>query len=156
MAVRLRLQRGGAKKKPFYRIVAADQRSNRDGRFIELLGTYDPLQEPPIVRMKADRVNYWLGTGAQASETVAALIKKLHAGEVINLDKEGAEDAAKEARKESKKAALESRKVELAKASAEITAAKAAAEAKVAEEAAAAKAAEKAAAAAPAEEKTEA
>jgi small subunit ribosomal protein S16 len=76
MAVRIRLARAGAKKRPFYRIVAADGRSPRDGRFLERLGTYDPLADPPTVDLHADRVKYWLGTGAQPSETVARLLRR--------------------------------------------------------------------------------
>ena len=79
MAVRLRLTRMGAKKRPFYRIVAADSRSPRDGRFIEKLGYYDPMRDPPTIELKMDRVDYWLGVGAQPTETVASLIKKVRA-----------------------------------------------------------------------------
>lgn len=75
MSVRLRLARGGAKKRPFYRIVAADTRSPRDGRFLEKLGTYNPNTDPSTVELDMPRVEYWLGTGAQPSETVARLIK---------------------------------------------------------------------------------
>ena len=74
--VRLRLTRYGAKKKPFYRVVASDSRSPRDGRFIEQLGYYDPMKEPVDIKIDLERVDYWLGQGAQASETVSALLKK--------------------------------------------------------------------------------
>lgn len=144
--VRLRLQRHGAKKRPFYRLVAADKRSPRDGRFIELLGTYDPLQEPPVLRVNRERLNYWVGVGASASETVAALIKKVEKGEGIDLSAEGAERDAKKARIEARKEGVEARRAEARKASE--AAAKAAAEAPKAEEAPAAPEAE----AAPAEE----
>lgn len=73
--VKLRLARFGAKKRPFYRIVAADSHGKRDGRYIELLGTYDPLKDPPEVKINGDRVKYWLSVGAQASDIVASLIK---------------------------------------------------------------------------------
>jgi small subunit ribosomal protein S16 len=76
MAVRIRLTRKGTKKKPFYRIVAADVESPRDGRFLELLGTYDPMIDPPVVTLKEDRINYWLGEGAQPSTTVQSILKK--------------------------------------------------------------------------------
>jgi small subunit ribosomal protein S16 len=76
MAVSLRLTRMGAKKKPFYRIVAADSRAPRDGRFIEKLGHYDPMTEPPVVKVDLERVDYWLGVGAKPSETVTQLIAK--------------------------------------------------------------------------------
>ena len=75
MAVTLRLTRGGGKKSPFYRIVAADRRSPRDGRFIEQLGVYDPLRSPPEIRMDAVRVKHWLSMGAVPSQTVSELIR---------------------------------------------------------------------------------
>jgi small subunit ribosomal protein S16 len=73
--VKIRLARFGAKKRPFYRIVAADSHGKRDGRYIELLGTYDPLKDPPEVRLNNDRIAYWKGVGAQVSDTVASLLK---------------------------------------------------------------------------------
>lgn len=76
MAVTIRLQRFGAKKRPFYRFVAADRRFARDGRFLEQLGTYDPMKNPVEIRLKADRVDYWLGVGALPSDTARSLIKK--------------------------------------------------------------------------------
>lgn len=79
MAVRLRLARMGRKNHPFYRIVAADQRAPRNGRFIERLGFYDPMQEPVDIKVDLERVDYWLGEGAQPSDTVADLIKKARA-----------------------------------------------------------------------------
>ena len=75
MAVRLRLRRMGRKKRPFYRIVAADQRAPRDGRFIEVVGQYDPLQKPQKVELKEDRIFYWLANGAQPSTTVHSLLR---------------------------------------------------------------------------------
>lgn len=77
MAVHLRLQRYGARKAPFYRIVATDSRVKREGAFLEQLGTYDPMKDPAELRLKADRVDYWLSVGAQASDTVASLIRRL-------------------------------------------------------------------------------
>lgn len=74
--VRLRLTRLGAKKKPFYRLIAADQRSPRDGRFIEQLGWYDPMKQPYEMKLDLDRVDFWLGRGAQPSETAARLIDR--------------------------------------------------------------------------------
>ena len=74
--VRLRLTRRGAKKRPFYRIVAADSRSPRDGRIIEQLGYYNPVSEPDELKVDLERVDYWLSTGAQPSDTVASLIKR--------------------------------------------------------------------------------
>ncbi len=81
MSVRIRLARSGAKKRPFYRIVAADTRSRRDGRFLEKLGTYNPNTEPSTVTLDQPRVDYWLGVGAKPSETVARLLRKSGEGE---------------------------------------------------------------------------
>ena len=75
MAVKIRLKRMGKKKKPFYRIVAADSRSPRDGRFIEEIGTYDPNQEPAEVHVNEELAKKWLSNGAQPTETVARLFK---------------------------------------------------------------------------------
>lgn len=80
MAVVIRLRREGAKNNPFYRVVAADQRRARDGKFLEVLGTYDPTKKSDNVQLKLDRVDHWISRGAQPSETVAALIKKVRAG----------------------------------------------------------------------------
>ena len=76
MAVKLRLLRMGAKKAPFYRIVAADSRAPRDGRFIELLGTYDQRTNPAKVTIKEEEVLKWLNNGAQPSDTVKYLLSK--------------------------------------------------------------------------------
>ncbi len=76
MAVRIRLTRRGAKKKPFYRIVVADSEAPRDGRFIEVVGTYDPRKKPGEITMKMDKVDYWLGKGALPTAVVANLIKR--------------------------------------------------------------------------------
>jgi small subunit ribosomal protein S16 len=76
MAVRIRLTRKGTKKKPFYRIVAADIECPRDGSFLELLGTYNPMVEPAAVTLKEDRIKYWLGEGAKPSTTVLSILKR--------------------------------------------------------------------------------
>jgi small subunit ribosomal protein S16 len=76
MAVRIRLARHGAKKRPFYRIVVAPGDAPRDGRFLEILGTYDPATDPVTVTVKADRVLEWLGKGATPTDTVHSLLKK--------------------------------------------------------------------------------
>ena len=76
MAVRIRLRRTGRKKAPSYRIVVADSRSPRDGKFIEIVGQYAPRQGDTAVSLKADRVNYWLDNGAQPSDTVRSLLRK--------------------------------------------------------------------------------
>lgn len=75
MAVKLRLRRMGKKKQPFYKIVAADSRSPRDGKFIEAVGTYNPLTAPHSVQLKENRVMYWLGVGAQPTDTVRSLFR---------------------------------------------------------------------------------
>lgn len=80
--VRLRLTRIGAKKKPFYRVIACDSRSPRDGRFIEQLGWYDPMKNPHEVKLDLDRVDYWIGQGAQPSDTVARLVAKVRTAAV--------------------------------------------------------------------------
>ena len=72
----IRLTRKGKKKKPFYRIVVTEKTRPRDGRFVEIVGTYDPLVSPADVRLKEDRVKYWLSVGAQPSETVRSFFAK--------------------------------------------------------------------------------
>lgn len=74
--VKIRLKRMGAKKNPFYRIVVADSRYPRDGRFIEEIGYYDPMQEPSVVKVDADKAKDWMAKGAQPTDTVKVLFKK--------------------------------------------------------------------------------
>lgn len=74
--VKIRLRRMGAKKTPFYRIVVADSRYPRDGRFIEEIGTYNPLAEPAVVNVNADRAQEWIKNGAQPTDTVRGILKK--------------------------------------------------------------------------------
>ncbi len=76
MAVRIRLTRKGARKRPFYRIVAADSEAPRDGRFLEVIGYYDPLKDPAQVHIDEDKVNKWIKRGAKLSETVRSLLRK--------------------------------------------------------------------------------
>ena len=76
MATKIRLKRMGAKKAPFYRIVVADSRSPRDGRFIEQIGYYNPLTEPAEIKVDAEKANKWMAEGAEVSETVKVLFKK--------------------------------------------------------------------------------
>ena len=76
MSVKIRLARHGAKKRPFYRIVAADSECPRDGKFLEKLGTYNPLRDPIEVVLDMERVNYWLGQGAIPTDTVKSILKK--------------------------------------------------------------------------------
>ncbi len=76
MAVKIRLRRIGAKKAPAYRIVVADSRSPRDGRFIEQIGSYNPMTDPAEIKIDAEKAQKWLATGAQPTETVKSLLKK--------------------------------------------------------------------------------
>ncbi len=81
MAVRIRLTRLGRKKKPFYRIIVADSESKRDGKFLDILGTYDPLQDPAAVTIDNEKLQDWIGKGALPTTTVKSLIKKAAAVE---------------------------------------------------------------------------
>ena len=76
MAVRIRLTRLGRKKKPFYRIIVADSQSSRDGKFLDIIGTYDPLMDPIAININNDKLQEWLGRGALPTTTVKSLIKK--------------------------------------------------------------------------------
>ena len=76
MAVKMRLKRLGAKKAPFYRVVVADERAPRDGKFIEEIGYYNPLTEPADIKIDAEKAKKWLSNGAQPTETVKSLLKK--------------------------------------------------------------------------------
>ncbi len=76
MSVKIRLRRMGAKKAPFYRVVVADSRSPRDGKFIEEIGYYNPITEPAEIKIDAEKAKKWLSTGAQPSDTVRKLLKK--------------------------------------------------------------------------------
>ncbi len=125
------LMRMGAKKRPFYRVVVKEKRSKRDGKYLENLGTYDPLADPADVKLNHDRIQYWIGVGAQPSETVASLIK----ANPVMSDEE--REAMMSARAE-KKAAAEAVKAEAKRAEAErLAAEKAEAEKAEAEKAAA-------------------
>jgi len=137
MAVRIRLKRMGRKKAPHYRVVVADSRSPRDGRFVETLGYYKPLSNPARLVLDLERVDYWIGQGASPSGTVHSLILKARSGgdEGIAL---GEEDL--EARRKAEHEALNKKRA------AEKAAASAAVEAAAAEKAAASAAAEAAAA----------
>lgn len=91
MAVKIRLARGGAKKKPIYRVVVADERAPRDGRFIENLGQYDPRQEEFLLNFKEDRALEWLNKGAQPTDTVRRLLR--HAGVWAKFKSEASAEA---------------------------------------------------------------
>ncbi len=113
MAMKIRLARGGSKKRPHYSIVAAESRSARDGRFLEKLGTYDPLlpkDDENRVKMDAERVQYWLGQGAQATDRVARML------EAAGVTPKTARNNPKQA--EPGKAALERAKARAAKTAA--------------------------------------
>lgn len=86
--VKIRLRRMGAKKKPFYRIVVADSRSPRDGRFIEEIGYYDPLKEPAVINLDPDKARDWLARGAQLTDTARSLL--VRAGVIEKPAKAGA------------------------------------------------------------------
>lgn len=75
--VKIRLQRFGAKKAPFYHIVVADSRSPRDGRIVEQIGTYDPMKDPAEIKLDKEKVEYWIKNGAKPTDTVKALIEKV-------------------------------------------------------------------------------
>jgi len=144
LAVKIRLARHGAKKAPFYRVVIADGRARRDGRFIEIVGRYNPRTVPSFVELDLEKVDAWIAKGAQPTEAAAKLIA------IARGDKTVPEAAEKLSKKAVQKAADEVKAAEAAAAKAveEAAAAKAAAaEAKEAEAAAAAEAAEAAAAA---------
>jgi small subunit ribosomal protein S16 len=76
MATKIRLARAGAKKRPFYQVVVADERSRRDGRFIENMGTYDPTKNPAAIKLNEEKIIAWLGKGAQPTDTVRQILKK--------------------------------------------------------------------------------
>ena len=77
MAIKIRLTRHGRKKKPFYRVVAANSEAPRDGKFLEILGTYDPLKDPAEFKVDSSKVDKWLSLGAKPSDTVRSLLKKV-------------------------------------------------------------------------------
>lgn len=128
------LMRLGAKKKPFYRLVVKEKRSKRDGKYLENVGTYNPMANPAEINLKHDRIEYWIGVGAQPTETVASLIKH----NPVQTEEEKAvaiqtraeqKEAERTARAEAKRAESEAKKAEAARIEAE------AAEAKRAEQA---------------------
>src|SRR5262245_39089224 len=135
------LVRMGAKKSPFYRVVVKEKRSKRDGKYIENVGTYNPMADPAEVNLKHDRVQYWISVGAQPTETVASLIK--NNPEQSEEEKAAAAQARIDKREAEKQAKIEAQKREAERIAAEREAeAKAEAERIAAEEAAAKAAAE--------------
>ena len=137
MAMKIRLARGGSKKRPFYRIVAADSRMPRDGRYVEKLGTYNPLlakDDENRVQMNMDRVNYWLGEGAQPTDRVSRMLEAagvLPKKDRANLKKGEPGKAAKARAEEKAKKVADA--AEAAKAPAEAPAEEAAADEAAAE-----------------------
>ena len=95
MATRIRLRRMGAKKRPFYRVVVADQRSPRDGRFIENIGKYHPLEEPSLIEIDEDKALEWLRKGAQPSQSVQVLLAKAGIWEKFEAERPQRTSAAK-------------------------------------------------------------
>jgi len=93
MSVRIRLKRLGAKKRPFYRVVVADQRSPRDGRFIENIGRYQPLDDPSLIEIDVERALHWLRVGAQPSNTVRVLMTKVGIWDRFTSEKSEKKDA---------------------------------------------------------------
>jgi small subunit ribosomal protein S16 len=85
MPIRIRLLRRGSKKKPFYRIVVASSEAPRDGRFIEIVGTYNPLTEPAQVTFNAERLHYWVEQGAQPTDTVRSLMRQKQVTSQANM-----------------------------------------------------------------------
>ena len=140
MAVKIRLARAGAKKAPFYRVVAADGRAPRDGRFLEILGRYNPRTEPSFIELDLEKVDTWIGKGAQPTEAAAKLIA------IARGDKTAPDVAARPSKKAVAKVEAEKKAVADAAAKAEADK-KAAAEAAAAAKAEAAEAAAAAAAA---------
>ncbi|MEK9509154.1 30S ribosomal protein S16 [Gemmatimonadota bacterium Y43] len=143
MAVRIRLKRMGRKKQPHYRVVVADSRSPRDGRFVESLGYYKPLSNPARLVLDLDRIDFWIGEGASPSNTVKTLISKARSG---GDDTVAVGEVDLDARKQEQSEALAARRAAEKKAAAEAEAA-AKAEAEAAAKAEAAAEAEAAAAA---------
>jgi small subunit ribosomal protein S16 len=94
MSVRIRLRRLGAKKRPFYRVVVADQRSPRDGRFIENIGKYHPMDDPSLIEIDEERALHWLDEGAQPSESVQRLMEKVGIWEKFEAEKKGKKAAS--------------------------------------------------------------
>jgi small subunit ribosomal protein S16 len=140
------LMRIGAKGKPFYRLVVKEKRSKRDGKYIENLGTYNPMLDPAEVSLKHERIQYWIGVGAQPTETVASLIKNNPVQ--TEEEKVASLQARAEKAEADRKAKEDAKKVEAEKRAAE------AAEKEAAEKAASEAAAAEAAEAAPAESET--
>ncbi len=105
MSVSIRLRREGTKNRPYYKVVVADSRSPRDGKFIEIIGTYDPKVEGENSRIKIDRAEHWISRGAQPSDTVRSLLKKNRARAAAGPDEAGEPAPTKQAKRAATKAA---------------------------------------------------
>ena len=136
MAVHIRLRRMGTKKRPFYRIVAADSRRARDGRFLEILGFYDPIKMPAEVKVHTDKLTKWLNDGAIPSDTVNSLLTQVGYNELYEKIKKGEDVSGVELKTSIKERPKKTRKIKkaaLAVAETKAAEEKAAAEAKAAE-----------------------
>jgi len=133
LAVKIRLARAGAKKAPFYRVVAADSRAPRDGRFIEILGRYNPRTDPSTIELNLEKVDAWIAKGAQPSETVAKLIAIAKNPEAVAPAKASTLSKKAQAKVEADKKAVAAAAEAAAKAAAEAAEAAAAAAAAPAE-----------------------
>ena len=107
MAVRIRLTRVGATKRPAYRVIAIDKRRSRDGRALEILGFYDPLTEPATVQLDTEKINAWIGKGAQPSDTVVKLMAQAERAAAAGGEPETPKPAARRTKKPAKKATAE-------------------------------------------------
>ena len=123
MSVHIRLARHGMKKRPFYRIVAADKNFRRDGRFLEVVGTYDPKADPPAVTMKDEKVKKWIANGAKPSKLARDIINKQIPG--LITDKEQAQRAKIQERRRKRKARAKARPAAAPKKTKQVTAKKA-------------------------------
>lgn len=153
MAVHIRLRRMGTKKRPFYRIVAADSRRARDGRFLEIVGFYNPIKQPAEVKVHEDKITKWLDEGAVPSHTVASLLTQVGFSEKYQKAKKGEDVSAIELKPSIKERVKKTRKMKKAAVAAAEAASEVAAEAPKVD---AAKAAPEVAAEAPKEEAAEA
>ena len=114
MAVRIRLTRVGATKRPAYRVIAIDKRRSRDGRALEILGYYDPLTEPATVQLDTEKISAWIGKGAQPSDTVVRLMAQAERAAAAGAEPEKPKRATRSASKPSKKAAAKAQAGETA------------------------------------------
>ena len=121
MAVRIRLTRVGATKRPAYRVIAIDKRRSRDGRALEILGFYDPLTEPATVQLETEKINAWIGKGAQPSDTVVKLMRQAEAAAAAPAGAEKPKRATRPAKPKAAKAKAEPRTEPAAAAAADST-----------------------------------